>query len=482
MADADWARAADDQERLSQAVKKIEIAAPASGEGEGAQNTKKTVIETDEKQEKQLTAAERSILRKQLHDTLVQNNQKLEIQQKDPNSPLYSVKSFAELKLREELIKGIYDMGFNHPSRIQETALPMLLANPPENMIAQSQSGTGKTAAFVLTMLSRINLDNKWPQCICLSPTYELALQTGRTVEIMGKCLKELSVAYAVRNNKVKRNTVIPSQIVIGTPGTMLDWCLKQRVVNMKKINVFVLDEADVMIDTQGFKDMSIKLHRELRKETQVLLFSATYDEQVMSFAKRVVSNANLIRLRRDEETLDNIKQYYVKCRDANHKYRSLTGLSAVLSVGQGIIFCHTRKTASWLANKMHSDKYVVALLSGDLDVMERASILKRFKNGQEKWLVTTNVCSRGIDVEQVTLVINFDLPTSYNGGADCETYLHRIGRTGRFGKSGVAVNFVVTDRDWDILKDIEKHFNKEVMVLEDTEDIDEMTEKLGEE
>lgn len=434
----------------------------------------------DSKPEKDLTAAEKSLLRKELRDSLVKNNQKLEVQQQDPTSPLYSAKTFEELPLSKELIKGIYTMGFNHPSRIQETALPMLLASPPENMIAQSQSGTGKTAAFVLTLLSRIDLNKRYPQCICLSPTYELALQTGKTIEEMGKFLKGLSVAYAVRNNRVQRNTQIPSQIVIGTPGTMMNWCLKQRVVDMKKISVFVLDEADVMMDTQGFQDMSIRLNKELKHDScQVLLFSATYEEHVMEFAKRIVKRPNIIRLRRDEETLDNIKQYYVRCRDPEHKYRALTGLSSVLAVGQGIIFCHTKKMAAWLAQKMTEDKYVVCLLSGDLEVMDRAAILKRFKSGQEKWLVTTNVCSRGIDVEQVTLVINFDMPITSKREADCETYLHRIGRTGRFGKSGVAVNFITTDRDWEIMKEIEKHFNKEIIQLNDTEDYDEMQEKL---
>lgn len=481
MADNDWAREAEKQEQFSHGLKKVKVFKKTSDwdRSTNKENDLNCSHDGDE-DEKPLSAAERSLLRKYLRESLVKNNQKLEVQQKDPSSPLYSAKTFEELNLREELIKGIYYMGFNHPSRIQETALPMLLATPPENMIAQSQSGTGKTAAFVLTMLSRINLDEKHPQCICLSPTYELALQIGKTIEEMGNFLEGLSVAYAVRNNRVKRGTSIPSQLVIGTPGTMLRWCIKEKVVDMKKINVFVLDEADVMIDTQGFKDMSIKLYKQLRPDCQVLLFSATYDEEVMDFAKRVVTRPNVISLRRNEESLNNIKQYYVRCRDAEHKYKVLLGLSSVLSVGQGIIFCHTKRMASWLANLMLQDKYVVALLSGELDVEQRARIIKRFKSGHEKWLVTTNVCSRGIDVEQVTLVVNFDLPISYDAGPDYETYLHRIGRTGRFGKSGVAVNFVTTEKDYENMKLIEEHFNEKIVGLVDTEDYDEMQEKFA--
>jgi len=475
MADTDWAEEADAQEILSKQVEELKVKELTPVQATVQVNPTET-----EDDEKPLTSAERSWLQKHLRQSLVRNEQKLEIQQQDPNSPLYSARTFEELNLRPQLKSGIYQMGFNHPSKIQATALPMLLDDPPQNMIAQSQSGTGKTAAFVLTMLSRVSLSDKYPQCICLSPTFELALQTGKTIEEMGKNLEGLSVAYAVRHNKVQRGTLIPSQIIIGTPGTMLDWCIKKKVVDMKRIKVFVLDEADVMIDTQGFKDMSIKLKNQLDQDScQVLLFSATYDPKVMSFAKSVVRRPNIIKLRRDEETLDNIKQYYVKCNSPEAKYEALNNLMTVITVGQGMIFCHTKKTASWLAAKMKEERYIVALLSGDLESVERAQVLKRFKSGKERWLVTTNVCSRGIDIEQMSLVVNFDLPVSFAGRADCETYLHRIGRTGRFGKSGVAINFVTTENDMRILHDIETHFNKKIICLNDTEDYDEMKTKI---
>jgi len=470
MAD-EWAAAADAQE---QNFKNLKI----NGAGDSV---------NEEEKADTATKAETSLLQKELRQTLVDigsNTVKLEVQQKDPNSPLYSIKNFQDLHLPHDLLQGIWDMGFSHPSRIQETALPMLLANPPENMIAQSQSGTGKTAAFVLTMLHRVNIEKHAPQCICLLPTYELALQTGKTVVDMGKHLiaKGLSVAYAVKSNKVSRSSKIPSQIIIGTPGTMLEWCIKKRVVDMKQIKVFVLDEADVMIDTQGFKEMSIKLHKSLPTTCQVLLFSATYDDPVMDFAKRVVQKPNVIKLRRDEETLDNIKQYYVECKSPEMKYQALVSISSVLSVGQGIIFCRTKKMAKWLADEMLKDHYVVSMLTGDLDVVDRAEVLKRFKAGKEKWLVTTNVCSRGIDVEQVTLVINFDLPITHDTHtADCETYLHRIGRTGRFGKSGVAVNFISNSQDREILHQIKSHFKKDIIQLNDIEDDDELESKLVE-
>ena len=229
MADENWAYEADRQEDLSRRMQEFnlkkelvnktdssDIYAPyqttktfneqafkkRSKLNEEMVGTERKPAIQDDNFEKPLTCEENSLLRKLLQDKLVQSNQELDIQQRDPSSPLYSVKSFEELHLKNELLKGVYAMGFNRPSKIQETALPLLLANPAENMIAQSQSGTGKTAAFVLTMLSRINCELSHPQCLCLSPTYELALQTGKVVELMGKFLSDLKVAYAVRGNK----------------------------------------------------------------------------------------------------------------------------------------------------------------------------------------------------------------------------------------------------------------------------------------
>ena len=207
--DENWAAEADKQEDLSNKVEALNIkkelsASRGDKEAVNPSNGTAAVNKDDENYEKPLTQEESSLLKKMLHDKLVQNNQELEVQQRDPNSPLYSVKKFEELNLRKELLDGIYAMGFNRPSKIQETALPLLLRTPPENMIAQSQSGTGKTAAFVLTMLTRIDPTKYYPQCLCLSPTYELALQTGKVVETMGKFLPSLKVAYAVRGNKGK--------------------------------------------------------------------------------------------------------------------------------------------------------------------------------------------------------------------------------------------------------------------------------------
>ncbi|XP_021112369.1 ATP-dependent RNA helicase DDX19B isoform X3 [Heterocephalus glaber] len=369
-------------------------------------------------------------------------------------------------------------MGFNRPSKIQENALPLMLAEPSQNLIAQSQSGTGKTAAFVLAMLSQVEPANRYPQCLCLSPTYELALQTGKVIEQMGKFYPELKLAYAVRGNKLERGQKISEQIVIGTPGTVLDWCSKLKFVDPKKIKVFVLDEADVMIATQGHQDQSIRIQRMLPRNCQMLLFSATFEDSVWQFAQKVVPDPNIIKLKREEETLDTIKQYYVLCSNRDEKFQALCNLYGAITIAQAMIFCHTRKTASWLAAELSKEGHQVALLSGEMMVEQRAAVIERFREGKEKVLVTTNVCARGIDVEQVSVVINFDLPVDKDRNPDNETYLHRIGRTGRFGKRGLAVNMVDSKHSMNILNRIQEHFNKKIERL-DTDDLDEI-EKIA--
>ncbi|XP_077367957.1 ATP-dependent RNA helicase DDX19A-like [Festucalex cinctus] len=423
--------------------------------------------------------AEASLLNKLIRRALVSGRHEVEVLQRDPTSPLFSVKTFEELRLNQDLLMGVYGMGFNRPSMIQEKALPMMLAQPPQNLIAQSQSGTGKTAAFSLAMLSHVNPAHKWTQALCIAPTYELALQIGQVMEQMGKHCPDIKLAYGIRGNKRDRGRLLQEQIVVGTPGTILDWCYKLKVIDPKKITMFVLDEADVMIATQGHRDQSIRIHRQLTKDCQMLFFSATFEEAVWEFAEVIVPEANIIRLRREEETLDTIKQFYVLCRAKEDKFTILCNLYGSMTVAQAIIFCHTRKMASWLSANLTKEGHSVALLSGELTVMQRASIIERFRDGKEKVLVTTNVCSRGIDVEQVSVVVNFDLPVDMEGNADNETYLHRIGRTGRFGRRGFAINMVDSDYGMDVIRQIEMHFGRKIPKL-DTANVEEMEKQLN--
>ncbi|CAG0880227.1 unnamed protein product, partial [Darwinula stevensoni] len=336
--DLNWTKAAEEQEKLSNMVSGVRI---RDGTSQQPGSSANGLISKSDKEDESISVAENSLLQKILRTKLIETSSDLEIQRKDPKSPLYSVKSFEALNLRPELLKGVYAMGFNAPSKIQETALPTLMANPPQNMIAQSQSGTGKTAAFVLAMLSRIDPSQNYPQALCLSPTYELALQTGDVAQKMAQFCPEIRVRYAVKGERISRGEKIDEQVVIGTPGKVIDWVMKFKCFDTQKIKVFILDEADVMIAMQGHQDQSVRIHKQLPQDCQMMLFSATYDQDVMDFAEAIIKNPVTIRLRRDEESLDNIKQYYVECRDQDSKYQAIANIYGALSIGQAIIFCH---------------------------------------------------------------------------------------------------------------------------------------------
>ena len=419
-----------------------------------------------------------SYLTKKLRERLVDTTQPLHVQRADPDSPLHSVKSFEEMRLRKELLQGIYSMGFTKPSKIQETALPILLADPPQNMLAQSQSGTGKTAAYILAILSRVDPELKYPQALVLSPTYELAVQIRDVCAEMGKFCPEIKTALVVRDSK-RPSSRMEEQVVIGTPGTIKKWTQQRptQCLNMKKIKVFVLDEADVMLSLQGHSTLTISLRRMIDPSCQTILFSATYDQSVIEFAPKIASNLIKITLRKEEESLDNIRQVYIVCRSTEEKYECLSYIYGVICIGQSIIFCQTRKTAYDIAMRMVDEGMPVALLTGELDVERRMAILRRFRNGMERLLITTNVCSRGLDIAQVTLVINYDLPYDViNRRPDYESYLHRIGRSGRFGHQGLAVNFVDDQRSLENLMAIEKHFGRPIEKLNNSfEDIEKL-------
>ncbi|KAJ8656189.1 hypothetical protein O0I10_008202 [Lichtheimia ornata] len=400
---------------------------------------------------------------------------KLADQQADPNSPLYSVKSFEELGLQPELLKGLYAMGFNKPSKIQERALPLLLSNPPRNMIGQSQSGTGKTGAFVLTMLSRVDPSVKLPQAICLAPSRELARQTMDVVLEMSK-FTQVTTALAVKDSLVKGRAV-QAQIIVGTPGTVME-AIRRRLLPVQALKIFCLDEADNMLDQSGLGDQSLRIQQMIRGKPQILLFSATFPDHVRKFASKFAPGANEISLRREELSVDAIKQFYMDCDSVEHKYEVLCNLYDLLTVSQSIIFCAKRESSDEIARRMTEMGHAVVSLHGGMTPEERDKVMDDFRRGEFKVLITTNVLARGIDISQITLVINYDLPTDNRGQPDYEAYLHRIGRTGRFGRTGVSINFVHNKQTWQMVEMIEKHFEREITRIP-TDDWEEVEKRL---
>ncbi|KAI8975428.1 P-loop containing nucleoside triphosphate hydrolase protein [Mycotypha africana] len=387
---------------------------------------------------------------------------KLADQQADPNSPLYSVKSFEQLGLSPELLKGLYSMKFSKPSKIQERALPLLISNPPKNMIGQSQSGTGKTAAFVLTMLTRVNEGMNVPQAICLAPSRELARQIMDVVEAMSK-FTNITKKLVVKDS-LRRGEPVQAQIIVGTPGTVMD-AIRKRQLPVGQIKIFVLDEADNMLDQDGLGDQSIRVKNMIKSTPlQVVLFSATFPEHVRIFAEKFAPNANEISLRREDLSVDAIKQLYMDCDSQEHKYETLCNIYDLLTVSQSIIFCKRRENADEIARRMKAQGHSVGSLHGGMDPSERDRVMDEFRRGVFKVLITTNVLARGIDISQVSLVINYDLPLDQRGQVDFEAYLHRIGRTGRFGRTGVSIILIDNKRDWEQMREIEDHFQREII------------------
>ena len=379
---------------------------------------------------------------------------------------------------RPELIQGLSVMNFRKPSKIQERALPLLLRNPPQNLIGQSQSGTGKTAAFVLNMLSRIDLSTTKPQALVLAPTRELAKQISAVALVMGTFLldKGLQVTDAVPNPE-NRGKQLEGQIIVGTPGTTMDM-IKRRQLDANGIQVLTLDEADNMLDMQGMGDQCIRCKNLLRNLKQTVLFSATFPPDVLTFASRFAPSANEITLEVEKLTVKGIKQMYLDCDSDEAKYNALVKFYGLMTIASSIIFVKRRDTAAEIEKRMTAEGHQVASLTGALEPHQRDEVFNRFRNGEAKVLITTNVLSRGIDVQTVTMVVNYDIPTGARGEPDYETYLHRIGRTGRFGRTGAAVSFVHDKRSWNALMDICKHFQVEPTRL-DTEDWDNVEKML---
>lgn len=392
--------------------------------------------------------------------------------QADPNSPLFSVKSFEELGLSPELLKGLYAMKYNKPSKIQEKALPLLLLNPATNMIGQSQSGTGKTAAFSLTLLSRVDELVPAVQAICLAPARELARQTLEVIQTMGRFTKVTS--KLVVPGSYDAVTEFKEHILVGTPGTLLD-LIKRRRVNMGKVKVFVLDEADNMLDAQGLGAQCVRVKKSLPTTTQLVLFSATFPTEVREYAEKFVPNANSLELKQEELNVDGIKQLYMDCNSEQHKFEVLCELYGLLTIGSSIIFVGTKRTADMLYRKMKEEGHTVSVLHGSLENADRDRLIDDFREGRSKVLITTNVLARGIDIASVSMVVNYDLPVDKDGKPDPSTYLHRIGRTGRFGRVGVSISFVHDKRSYEVLKYIQQYFGDIEMTRVPTDDWDEV-------
>jgi translation initiation factor 4A len=362
--------------------------------------------------------------------------------------------NFDDMNLKEELLRGVFAYGFEKPSAIQQRAiLPVIKGH---DVIAQAQSGTGKTATFSISILQSIDISIRKCQALVLSPTRELAQQIQKVVLALGdymdcKCHACIGGTNVRDDMKILEAGV---HVVVGTPGRVWDM-INRRALNTENIKMFVLDEADEML-SRGFKDQIYEVFQLLPPQTQVVLLSATMPPDVLEVTKNFMRDQIRILVKRDELTLEGIKQFYVSVEKEEWKLDTLCDLYETVTITQAIIFCNTRRKVDWLTEKMQSREFTVSAMHGEMTQAEREIIMREFRSGSSRVLITTDLLARGIDVQQISLVINYDLP------ANRENYIHRIGRGGRFGRKGVAINFV-TNEDVRMLRDIEQFYNTQI-------------------
>ncbi|KAF9298448.1 RNA helicase required for poly(A+) mRNA export [Mortierella antarctica] len=393
-------------------------------------------------------------------------------------TPLESVKTFEELKLSEPLLKAVYSSKFAKPSRIQEYALPYLLRDPPEHLIAQSQSGTGKTAAFALAVLSRLNYVDESTQALVLAPTRELARQIVNVFKELGK-YTDAKICEAIPEGTQQSAPLLKSHIVVGTPGTISNMLKRQNIVK-DKVRVLVLDEADHMLDLQGLGDQSNQIRRLLLPDIQVVMFSANWNDKVLKYATNFMHGKfNRIHLQVKHLVLKSIKAFYLDCENEDDRFDMLVALYSLVSVSQSMIFVAKRKTATAIGTKMRQKGHSVAYLHGAMDTAERDDTIDSFRNARTKVLISTNVLARGIDVSNVNLVINYDLPTKVDGTADVDAYIHRIGRTGRFGRTGITVNFVHDEKSYLLLEMIQDFYGQKLLKLPAGDSSEDFSDRL---
>mmetsp|Transcript_446 Transcript_446/g.644 ORF Transcript_446/g.644 Transcript_446/m.644 type:complete len:409 (-) Transcript_446:87-1313(-) len=363
--------------------------------------------------------------------------------------------TFDAMNLKPDLLKGIYAYGFEKPSAIQQRAIRPIVRG--RDVIAQSQSGTGKTAVFSIGSLQILDESSRECQVLILSPTRELAEQTQKVVSSLGDFLNakcHACIGGKSLGEDLKQLERGGAQVVSGTPGRVFD-LIRRNALSTAHLKVMVLDEADEMLN-QGFKTQIYDIYRYMPASTQVVLMSATLPASVLEITQKFMNDPVRILVKRDELTLEGIKQFFIAVDKEEWKFDTLTDLYDNLTITQAVIFCNTRQKVDWLADKMRENNFTVSAMHGDMDQGQRDKVMEEFRSGSSRVLIATDLWGRGIDVQQVSLVICYDLPTNR------ELYIHRIGRSGRFGRKGVAINFV-TSEDVRLLRDIEQFYSTQI-------------------
>jgi translation initiation factor 4A len=375
-----------------------------------------------------------------------------------PSSDLKIYTSFEDMNLPENLLRGIFAHGFEKPSAIQSKGIMPITEG--RDLLAQAQSGTGKTGTFVIGALSRVDESVKKPQVLVLVHVRELAQQIAKVASALGDKMG-VQVLCAVGGNPLRddiRMLENGCQFVVGTPGRIYD-LVNRNALDRSEIRVLVMDEADQMLEDLFYKQVMCILEKGFPEKTRVVLFSATMPEQVIEVANKILNDPVRILIPPDSVRLDGIQQFYINLDREDHKFECICDLYKNLNISQAVIFCNKRQKAEVLAEKMSAQGYPVTCLHGELEKPERTRRMKQFIAGQTRVMIATDIIARGIDVQQISLVINYELPTNR------ENYVHRIGRAGRYGRKGTTINLLLPEEE-SMMTDICEHYTMKVTNL----------------
>ena len=368
----------------------------------------------------------------------------------------HPIEEWNDLEMNPEVLRGIYSYGFENPSPIQKKGIKPMLNK--RDVIAQAQSGTGKTGCFTVGTLARIDPSKPGVQALILSPTRELSMQTKNVIDGIGTFVQgfksQLLVGGTSTDETIKGLVENKPTVVVGCPGRVYDM-LRRKKLHPNTLRLIILDEADEMLSS-GFKEQIYNIFQFMPSEIQVGLFTATLPHDLMSLTEKFMRNPVKVLVKAEQLTLEGISQYYVGLDSDEQKYECLKDIFSTLSMAQCIIYCNSVRRVQDLYDAMTADNYPVAQIHSGMEKEDRSKSYKEFRAGTQRVLISSNVTARGIDVQQVSTVINFDLPKCVH------TYLHRIGRSGRWGRKGVGINFI-TRRDSRKLKEIEQHYSTQI-------------------
>jgi len=369
------------------------------------------------------------------------------------NDNLEKITSFDDMDLNDNLLRGIYAFGFVNPSVIQQ--LSIVPIQKGRDIIAQAQSGTGKTASYLIPSLSLIDKRLHEPQALILAPTRELAIQIYNNAIGLNTYTKyDIGLLIGGNDHFVNQNGEKTfredCQLIIGTPGKVF-YMMNKHYLRCSNLKIVCLDEADEMLNS-CFKDQLYEIFRFIPNSTQVCIFSATITDETLDLTTKFMNNPLKILVKNEELTLEGIDQFYINVEEEQFKFEVLADLYRFLSINQTIIYCNSKKKCQQIHHRLEQNNFTVSSIHSDMNQLERNNVIEKFRLGGVRILLATDIIARGIDVQQVSTVINFDLPLKK------EIYIHRIGRSGRYGRKGMAINFV-TKNDFSYLKQIESFY-----------------------